>query len=358
MKRLVGAVMGLVAGLYATASSSWAYVRTRANGGPVVWRPGSVTLILYAGSPPPDLTRETLVSAVRAAAATWSYPAVSCTKLQVSVLESDEPSGSAAFDRTNRITFRQDQWRRSPCDPSAQQCAPYGSQVLAVTSVFSRPSDGAILDADIEINAVPSMSDTSFVWADLLKDPLPDHQDVQNVLTHELGHVIGLDHNCYVAAGRSQASRADNLGRPVPSCAEATAELREATMYPSARPGETEKRDLSPDDVQGVCGVYPAGEGGEGGGCAVGTAAPGRGGLAVGLLGLAALARRRRRTGVPAVSGARNVTRSRRSLRAASGRSCTRSRRRRRSVHTGIGRAGRRRGRRAGARAAGRGSLR
>jgi uncharacterized protein (TIGR03382 family) len=77
-------------------------------------------------------------------------------------------------------------------------------------------------------------------------------------------------------------------------------------MYPSASVGEIKKRTLEPDDVAGVCAIYPTGaaspmcpsscDTSSSGGCGCGTATP-AGALAV-LLGLAAfaprLARRRR----------------------------------------------------------------
>jgi MYXO-CTERM domain-containing protein len=98
--------------------------------------------------------------------------------------------------------------------------------------------------------------------------------DVQNTVTHEAGHFIGFDHN------------------PDP----------ESTMYADAPLGETKKRDLTADDIQGMCNVYPGdGKGNpapnspaalaNGCGCSAGS---GAGGFAI-LLAVAALLWLRRR---------------------------------------------------------------
>jgi MYXO-CTERM domain-containing protein len=102
--------------------------------------------------------------------------------------------------------------------------------------------------------------------------------DVQNTVTHEAGHTLGLAHS-------SDAS---------------------ATMAASAPAGETAKRTLHADDLAGICAIYPRGAqtttslgdpirlepAGSGCGCS-----SGRGGLASALwpLLLVALAKRRAR---------------------------------------------------------------
>ena len=52
--------------------------------------------------------------------------------------------------------------------------------------------------------------------------------DIQNCMTHEVGHMIGLDHSA----------------------------VPEATMYESGPTGETSKRSLSQDDIHGVFYLY------------------------------------------------------------------------------------------------------
>ena len=84
------------------------------------------------------------------------------------------------------------------------------------------PFRGAIIDADIEMNGERfTFTNSRFlVGTDF---------DLGNTLTHEIGHLIGLDHT--------------------PN--------RAATMFASAPPGELDKRSLEADDIDGVCAVFP-----------------------------------------------------------------------------------------------------
>ena len=147
-------------------------------------------------------------------------------------------------------------------------------QTFALTSVSYNPNTGVIADADIEINAEMYEISTA--------DPVEaNHVDLRNTLVHEVGHFIGLDHSSVVPA----------------------------TMYANADIGETEKRTLHEDDIEGICAIYPPGSndggGGSGGGgggsyggaCCATTGSPsptplGWLGIAAGLLVVARLRRR------------------------------------------------------------------
>lgn len=142
-----------------------------------------------------------------------------------------------------------------PADPT-QGCL--GRGVLALTSVIF-DDGGTILDADMEIvdwdgtpGSVAGASD-GFYWT-----CYPEAQpsalcttygqgdcyayDLQNTVTHEAGHFLGLAHPCGPDVGTGNCT-----GYPT-----------DTTMYPTATSGETQKRTLADDDVSGICAIYPA----------------------------------------------------------------------------------------------------
>jgi hypothetical protein len=302
-----------------------AYVRTTTTAGvPTAWKAPCVTVEFSLGAPPPELEAEGYFSAAQAAGAAWSQASLDgvqqCSNVLFNVVSVPDVAGPVGMDQHNRLIFRQDTWCADPL-PSDGFC--YDSSALAITSVFQRKTSGEILDADLEVNAV------NFTWGDYVGRPelagLKTH-DFQGAVTHEFGHIIGLDHTCFIpGATRSDGTLVprptDNNGNPVPNCgADNPPSITETTMYVSvATPGaEVEMRSLSPDDVQGACDIYPftassacggsgtcsspaclppsgSGTTSGGGGCSY-TARPGPGSMAcvLGLLAMAMLARRRR----------------------------------------------------------------
>lgn len=111
----------------------------------------------------------------------------------------------------NLIVFRDDGWPYS--DPNS---------TLGLTTVTFNAETGEIYDADMEINSSGrNLSITDAVPA--------NGYDLASVITHEAGHFLGLAH--------ATDSR--------------------ATMYASYKPGTKALRDLAPDDVSGLCAIYP-----------------------------------------------------------------------------------------------------
>jgi hypothetical protein len=236
-----------VLALWSPAAS--AYVRTvTSTGAPMYWNRTVITINAYLGDPPEALIGQDVLFAAQSAAAAWSRDRVGCTSIELRIAASQERSAPVMLDGVSRMTFRRETWCK---DPQTADEACYDPFALAVTSVFARKNDGEIIDADVELNAV------TFVWADLARNPgdTGSVQDLQNTLTHEFGHLIGLDHTCFISGTRPGA--VDDSGQPVPSCGHASDEVKATTMFAAVIPGDLERRSLSPDDRRAVCSVYP-----------------------------------------------------------------------------------------------------
>jgi hypothetical protein len=201
-----------------------------------------------------------IAKSVAAAAHTWSPGAVTCAdgthpyfEIAPAMAEPGAPLPPAAYDARNSVIFRTDRWSMSA---SLNPLKQYDPQALAITSVFAKP-DGHIVDADIEINAFDPPFDS--VWGDLdvpvgTRDAI---DDLQNTLTHEFGHFIGLDHTCY-NRGADLVQMVDNNGNLVPECFLAPPEVQATTMFAFESPGEVNKRVLSPDEIAASCFIYAA----------------------------------------------------------------------------------------------------
>ncbi len=117
-----------------------------------------------------------------------------------------------------------------------------GSDVIGQAYIFYSTDSGRILDVDIALNS-------AYRWG---TDGAPDKMDVQNAMTHEVGHLCGLD-DLYAK------------------------EDSEKTMYGYMDYGETKKRTLDPDDAAGLAAIYPvenASDSGGGGSSGCGTISP------------------------------------------------------------------------------------
>jgi len=248
------AAAGLAAALTTAARPAAAYVRYKSNSGqPFKWAQSCVALAAFPDDLSAMISVDEVMSNVNASAATWSKVSDACTYLHIDVSSSSESTPRAANDGHNNVIFRTTSWCKLLPSGDCDTTVSYDPAALALTSVSASTSSGTIRDADIEVNAY------HFRWADLVAHPElkgsgQTIHDLQNAVTHEMGHVIGLDHTCYLQG----PAPLDNNGQPIPDCANASADVLATTMFPSANPGDIDKRDLAPDDQQAVCDIYPA----------------------------------------------------------------------------------------------------
>jgi hypothetical protein len=226
-----------------------AYVRTitEHSGVPVYWPNPKCISVRANSAGSADISDGSTFTAVSASAEAWNSAVGSCSYARLVV---QEPSDSAVFaftqDGSNEtaVLWIESNWQRdAQHDPAAAALTTVWYVVAA-----GKSNDGEIVDADVEVNG------EFFSYA---TNGSATMTDVANTVTHELGHVLGLDHPCYVGA-KPAPLPTDHTGQPVGRCATMTSqELKDVTMYTTAEPGETKKRTPEADDVAGICGPYP-----------------------------------------------------------------------------------------------------
>lgn len=228
---LVPTTLSVLAAVTVVPSSAAAYVCTRTPGlGPsVAWSDRNVAV--HRAGRGAEVDERAIDDALALALDAWS--GVPCSDLVLSagtpteqrLVGFDWHDGSGSPDNQNILVFRNDR----ATDPLDAWVHTLGA--IAITTVTFDTTTGRLVDADIEMN------DTAFDFTAC--DPEDPAClvgfDVANTLTHEIGHVVGLDHPPSNAPGAT-----------------------EATMFASAPRGDTAKRTLATDDELGLCALYPA----------------------------------------------------------------------------------------------------
>lgn len=186
--------------------------------GPVLhWASSCVSFdVQKDGSPKRGITYDVANAAITAGFAQWSN--ASCGEgrnpsIRINdfgPVECRTPEYSEGGPNANVIMFRDDDW-------------PYDNAIdtLALTTLIYDAKSGEIYDADIEVNTFQSNMAISNVG--------PSDIDFKSVITHELGHFLGLSHS------GAQGS----------------------TMQRSYAPGQTEMASIEYDDERGICAALP-----------------------------------------------------------------------------------------------------
>jgi len=271
----------LAARVAAADVATYGVQHTTASGKPV-WRSDRFVQLTLDTTTIPDAD----VPAITAGFDAWSAATASCGGVAFG-LDRDAVPGTA-FERET-VHIRTDTW----CSPSGNECYDPASASVTHLTFIDNPddsNDGMVVNADVELNAVG--------FELLLPGATPTTDkpalDLQSVMTHEAGHVLGLAHDC---ATGDEPWPIDDHGTKVPSCDAdpLPADVLPATMFYQIDPGSTDARTPKQNDIDGACALLlltPAPEVDGVGGCSTTGSA---GGLAPVLCTLAVAARRRRR---------------------------------------------------------------
>jgi hypothetical protein len=197
-----------------------------AFGPPLHWRTNCVSFSVQRdGSSKSAIDLELAEAVIEAAFDAWtevdcgggetpSFSVRNAGAVDCARVEYNQDEGNA-----NVFFFRDDSWPHPIVE---------GGDVLALTTTTYNVDTGEILDADVEFNTQRALFTTTDV------ENLAD-ADFLAIATHEIGHFLGLAHT---------------LADPT------------ATMwkrgYDALRPFEM--RTPKPDDIAGVCAIYPPGE--------------------------------------------------------------------------------------------------
>lgn len=177
-------------------------VKTNASGHELGWEESTVPYVL---NPAGDHGMDELAVELAVTAAAESWDRVPGIALSLDY-EGHSSKRQAEYDDGGNLVYFEDDW------------STLSDSLLAVTYVYSSTDTGEILEFDIAINV-------DYPWTTTSES---DSYDLQNSLTHEFGHGLGLDHS----------------------------KDGDATMYSSTYKGETDKRTLEVDDEQAARYLY------------------------------------------------------------------------------------------------------
>jgi hypothetical protein len=202
----------------------------RTSRGKAVWRDSGCVAVEYDGA----TIDPAMAKVMDAAFASWESGVATCGELAITTTRvAHAPVG---IDGISTIRVRADVW-------------PYSPDAAAVTRIAfvddpSSPNDGRIVEADMEINAV----DYKFLAPGAAAT---DGLYLQAVVTHEIGHMLGLAHACGTGA---EDWPTDHANQAVPACD--APEVQAATMFVAINPVDDGPSSLEANDIAGACAIF------------------------------------------------------------------------------------------------------
>lgn len=251
----------ILAGLLATgvvlAAAEPAYLRTmvkETESLPVpiclAWHNRVITYVFdVAGSS--QVSGELEFAAINAAFASWRALSDTCSDFRfVEGPRQSQVLAGKGTESSNVIVFRevscrglapQDNacWLDGTCS-KIFHCWDESDLTIAITATTHSTRTGMIYDADVELNGAPHLDGNAFVFTTVNSPACKIGSeastciaiDVQNTMTHEIGHMLGFDH----------------------------VEIAGSTMEPTAPVGEIAKRGIDRGTSDGLCLTYPRGQ--------------------------------------------------------------------------------------------------
>jgi Matrixin/IPT/TIG domain len=153
----------------------------------------------------PNILNGSDFAAVQASFQTWQN--VQTANIQF-FYRGTTSTGTVGLDGMNVVTF-------------TDSSTPLGSSIIAATfSFFTTNNDEFVFrESDIAVNPALNLSTSGEI----------NKFDIQSIVTHEVGHLLGLDHSALVSS----------------------------VMVPFGMPSQLDQRTLAYDDIAGVTEIYP-----------------------------------------------------------------------------------------------------